>query len=530
MKKRLLSLLLSVNMAILLPNTVFGEEFTDGSINNSIIAEETDVFSDGVTVEEELQKTTLFSDSTVEESAVDTETYGAQDVYNLSVSGTLVYSEVQEFIDLVNAERAKLGLEPHMLDKEMMELAAERAVESAIYYSHDRPDGSREDAGECLAMKNGVADANDAINLWKSSQTHWGILMSEEPGRIGFIPFTYKYSFGTYKTNYVVNLWNTQGFIPADIVTEDKVISESVNIRKEYLNYVGIDINNEPVFDTENQPVPIYTLPGKKIRATSFSYTGSGIDANFVALNSDCGTWISSNPEVAVIDANGTIETISPGKTNIYFYLNGEKNIKSEYGVIIVRDVVQKLEKPILKGTSNNYQYATLTWKKVANAKGYEIYGYNSGKKTFGKIATVDGNTLKYEKKIGYGRDGRFKIRAYNTNSNGNKVYGPYSNIVTVQTAAQTPKISSVKASGSKALTVAWNKVSAANGYQIYRYIKKDGNYNLVKTVNSKTTSFKNTGLVKGRTYYYKIKAYRILDNGKKIYSAFSAPVATKAK
>ena len=189
---------------------------------------------------------------------------------------------------------------------------------------------------------------------------------------------------------------------------------------------------------------------------------------------------------------------------------------------------------PKLTGSATKYQYANLTWKKVANAKGYEIYGYNSGKKTFGKIATVNANvnanTLKYEKKIGYGRDGRFKIRAYTTDKNGKKVYGTYSNVVLIQTAAQAPKIASVKASGSKALTVAWNKVSAADGYQIYRYIKKDGNYNLVKTVNSKTVSFKNTGLVKGRTYYYKIKAYRILDNGKKIYSAFSAPVAAKAK
>lgn len=200
-----------------------------------------------------------------------------------------------------------------------------------------------------------------------------------------------------------------------------------------------------------------------------------------------------------------------------------------QYGTAAKAAEAAKPAAPKLTGKVTKYQYVDLTWQKTANAKGYEIYGYNSGKKTFGKIATVDGNTLKYEKKIGYGRDGRFKIRAYNTDSNGNKVYGPYSNIVTVQTAAQTPKISSVKASGSKALTVAWNKVSAADGYQVYRYIQKDGNYTLVKTINSgSTTSLKNTGLVNGKIYYYKIKSFRVLDNGKKLYSAFSAPVGCK--
>lgn len=186
-------------------------------------------------------------------------------------------------------------------------------------------------------------------------------------------------------------------------------------------------------------------------------------------------------------------------------------------------------EAPALDGDVVDFQYVSLSWTKAEGADGYEVYGYNSGKKTYSLIATVGKDTFSYKKKIGYARDGRFKIRSF-TGQDGAKEYGPFSNDVLVQTACAAPKITSVKSAGSKALTVSWSKSASADGYQIYRYIQKNGNYKLVKTItNGNTTSFKNTGLVNGRQYYYKIKAYRILDNGGKIFSDFCSPVSGKA-
>ena len=187
-------------------------------------------------------------------------------------------------------------------------------------------------------------------------------------------------------------------------------------------------------------------------------------------------------------------------------------------------------ETPVLDGRAVDTQYASLNWTKAKDVDGYEVYGYNSGKKTFGLITTVGKNTFSFKKKIGYARDGRFKIRTFRTGQDGQKEYGPFSNEVLVQTACAAPKITSVKAAGSKALIVSWSKSASADGYLVYRYIQKNGNYKLVKTIsNGNTTSFKNTGLVNGRQYYYKIKAYRILDNGEKLLSGFCSPVSGKA-
>lgn len=543
MKRKLVIALLTASMAIT-PLSVSAAEFTDGaaavemqdltiSPQDTGLAE-TDLFTDDSSAAGEgfsdssIQDVEVFSDSAVEEAAVENGTYAAQDMYQLSVSGTLVYSEVQKFVDLLNEERAKLGLEPHKLDKEMMDLAAERAVETAIYYDHDRPDGSVLPAGGCISLEYGEADANEALESWKNSPAHWSILMAKDKGRIGFMPFTYKSIYGMVRTNYVVDLTFYDSYVPVNNMDKDINISKNINILPKYLNYIAMNINNESVLDDDNNPIPIYSASGKKMQATVLSYTGITPYSNFVTLNPECGTWVSSNPEVATVDNNGVITTVGSGKTNIYFYLNGDKDIKSEYGTIIVKDKSQKPGKPNLEGTINNYQYASFSWNKVSNADGYEVYGYNSGKKTWTKIA--DGTKTAYQRKIGYGKTGKFRIRAYAV-ENGKKAYSDYSNIVTIKTAALAPKITSVKATGSRTLTVNWQKSASAEGYMIYRYIKKNGNYNLVKTINSgDVQSFKNTGLVKGRTYWYKIKSFRINENGKKITGVYSAPVSAKCR
>ena len=80
---------------------------------------------------------------------------------------------------------------------------------------------------------------------------------------------------------------------------------------------------------------------------------------------------------------------------------------------------------------------------------------------------------------------------------------------------------------GKKCATVKWSKVSGATGYKVYRATKKSGKYTCVKTV--KTTSYKNTKLTKGKTYYYKVRAYRTV-NKKAVYGGYSKVKSVKVK
>lgn len=644
MKRKLIIALLTTTMVIS-PMSVSAAEFTDGSSTAETqdaggSQEDVELFTDDSEVagdsfgDSSGKDVELFSDSAVEESAVETGTYGTQSTYQISVSGELILSETQKFVDLLNKEREKLGAPPVQLDQEVMEIAENRAIQGSVAFGHILPDGNQIQSiyngiGECAAGSF-VGTAEDLFNTWKNSAAHWSIMKDTKCTRVGFAIFHHK-GVKDYYYGYFINKmeYNKPGFtlIPYSGGFDNKTInSYQMNVISNYLRMKADETSTIEINDTLDlvAKFDVYDT------YTNGALEDQGYEFGDGALDDSCGVWESSNPSVATVDSSGNVKALKEGTAVIRFYVNGDKDkyyqntvtvkgepkgewihdfmwdqwhyLNPETGLyqggwitignqlyhcveydsyfnftysktldgkdieltqgrlenltVAIDGVWYKFDKegiatkldgkpsgsettkpgtPKLTGSATKYQYANLTWKKVANAKGYEIYGYNSGKKTFGKIATVNANvnanTLKYEKKIGYGRDGRFKIRAYTTDKNGKKVYSTYSNVVLIQTAAQAPKIASVKTTGSRTLTVNWKKSASADGYLIYRYIKKTGNYNLVKTVNGgNVTSYKNTGLVKGRTYYYKIKAYRILDNGKKIYSAFSAPVAAKCK
>lgn len=91
-------------------------------------------------------------------------------------------------------------------------------------------------------------------------------------------------------------------------------------------------------------------------------------------------------------------------------------------------------------------------------------------------------------------------------------------------------KAITVKASTSVkkgAITVKWQTVGQADGYEVYRSVKKSSGY--TKKLMTKKTSYVNTSVKKGQRYYYKVRAYKAVGNSK-IYSGWSNKVTITAK
>lgn len=59
-------------------------------------------------------------------------------------------------------------------------------------------------------------------------------------------------------------------------------------------------------------------------------------------------------------------------------------------------------------------------------------------------------------------------------------------------------------------LEVTWTKVNGANGYDVYMSTNKSTGYKKVKTTDG--TSYTTSGVKKNKTYYFKIKAYKIVE------------------
>lgn len=189
------------------------------------------------------------------------------------------------------------------------------------------------------------------------------------------------------------------------------------------------------------------------------------------------------------------------------------------------------LTKPTLSSVSRSgYSSIKIKWNKITGASGYQIYRYDAVSKKYSRIKTItSGSTTSYTNTgLKTGRKYTYKVRAYRTLSSSTKSYSSYSS-----TKAATPYLTkptvSLKA-GTRAITVKWTKIAGASGYKVYRSTKKSSGYKLVKTIKGgSTVSWKNTKLTKGKRYYYKVKAYRVV-NKKNVYSSTSSYKYTRAK
>ena len=183
-----------------------------------------------------------------------------------------------------------------------------------------------------------------------------------------------------------------------------------------------------------------------------------------------------------------------------------------------------------IKATSNSYNSIKLTWNKAINgANGYAVYRSTSkdGKYTLRKTITSK-NTIEFtDTGLDTNTTYYYKVRSYRMIED-KKEYGSYSKIVCAKPVLSKTTIT--VSSKSKKATIKWNKVLGASGYKVYSATSSNGTYSLKKTITSiNTLSYTNTNLVSGKTYYYKVRAYRNV-NGKVVYGPYSAVKSKKIK
>lgn len=103
-----------------------------------------------------------------------------------------------------------------------------------------------------------------------------------------------------------------------------------------------------------------------------------------------------------------------------------------------------------------------------------------------------------------------------------------------VKEIAGNVSLNAIRKNSDTVLTASWKMTGAGDGVELHRSLKKGSGYAMV--YSGTASSYKNSKLAYGKTYYYKARAYRIAD-GKKYYGAWSAiksysliPAASKIK
>lgn len=223
-----------------------------------------------------------------------------------------------------------------------------------------------------------------------------------------------------------------------------------------------------------------------------------------------------------------TDKTVLPGHTYAY-KVRGYKTISGKNyfsSFTSVKTAAIKMSAPKLNSASvSGVNKAKLSWKRDSKATGYYIYRSTTEKGGYKKVKTINSNkTLNWtDSSIFPGTSYYYKIRSYVKSGYGKGNSG-YSKILMINTSIDKPIVSSVSSSAT-GIKLKWKKSENAAGYQIYRSSSYSGKYTSVKKVTKNSiVAFTDKNVTFGKTYYYKVRAYKTI-GGRTKYSSWSAIV-----
>lgn len=323
------------------------------------------------------------------------------------------------------------------------------------------------------------------------------------------------------------------------------------------------DVKNDKYVDTEfslgnNETVSavavgekFYAIDGDFDSSLRSVYVGSNLKSLIVdgCINSGVLLYIGNFDELVTETfdkpfVSGTISKLVAIPENDYytiteFSVNGKAAKKDENGFYVYEglltddtNVVLKAKKNVGKTTINKDKVSqtkdsiTVYWDEADGADGYKVYVYNTSTKKWDEKGSTTKKSYKITK-LKAGTSYKIKVRGYALIDE-DIFYGAYSDELSAVTAPATPKAKVT--AGKKKATIKWGKISGASGYEVRMATKKNGTYKNIKTITKgSTVSFTKTKLTKGKTYYFKVRAYKTV-NGKKIYSSYSSIVSAKIK
>lgn len=257
------------------------------------------------------------------------------------------------------------------------------------------------------------------------------------------------------------------------------------------------------------------TVKSVTLSSTSLAYTGE-----------------VRKPSVTVKDTKGN--KLVKGTDYTVTYSSGSKKIGT-YTVTVkfkglYKDVkAKKLKYKIVPATPEiktkvSGKNLTLSWAKVKGATKYRIYSYDTKTKKYTKIADTK-KTSYTIKGLKYGKTYKYSVRSIAKVSDTN-YYSSYP-LKTINMKPAKPTV--VTTSGLRSAKLTWKNVTGAKGYQIYRANSKDGTYRRVATVKDGKTTYTNSPLISGKTYYYKVRAYRVI-SGENLFGPFSSVATVQVK
>ena len=204
--------------------------------------------------------------------------------------------------------------------------------------------------------------------------------------------------------------------------------------------------------------------------------------------------WKSADTKVATVDDNGNVTAKAPGRTKITATSDENSSYQASCTITVPYNITYNLN----KGKNNAANPSTYYGKKITlkdpSRKGYVFAGWYTDSKFKKKIAAIESNA-----KCDY------------------TLYAKWTKVKVAKVS-----ITSAKNSKSKQSLLKYKKVSGVKGYEISYSMDKKFKKAVTKK-NTTKTSYTIKKLKKGKTYYVRIRAYKVDSTGGKVYGKYSS-------
>lgn len=195
---------------------------------------------------------------------------------------------------------------------------------------------------------------------------------------------------------------------------------------------------------------------------------------------------------VVTITVQNTLDATDVASYQLYVSLPRTTGVK-------VREV--SVQKPTAKSGK-----LKLSWKQVEGATKYNIYRSTSKTGTYTLVGTSNSNTF-VDTSVPFQKVCYYKVAAGNSyDLCMGELSAPVRGIV-----LKSPTVTA-KRTNRTTVKLSWKRNTLANGYIIYRSTKSMTGYRKIATIASNKTITYMDRVTAGKTYYYRIKAYRKID------------------
>lgn len=246
----------------------------------------------------------------------------------------------------------------------------------------------------------------------------------------------------------------------------------------------------------------------KLIGANGYNiFRSSDAGATYQVLSS-----VSGNENVRFIDCD-----IQPN--TVYYYKVGayEQKTGGKFYGVLSDDLkhTTPLEVPVMTSCEGaSYDSIKIQWNPVEGAVGYQLYRNTEKQGEYECITEIaDGTVSSYtDSTCICGQTYYYYLKALQVVDNQN-IYGEASDIVSCRTVPNQIRLSGQTKNGDTEAHLSWGKSDGAQGYQIYRSMGSEADYQLVKIIEGDSVlSWSDTGLDKDSVYYYKIRPYLVFE------------------